>query len=139
MNHSVLKKEARKFFKSHTVINCPAFRGEKIFLNAKGLNHLLYKGSRSGRDINQIRVRVALLDRAIRILSTMPYFQEERVLEINGTVVRYWSFEAVVEEKRLKVIVRQVGNGSKHFWSLVPSWTRINNKRINTKSKLEDY
>lgn len=139
MKHTSFKIEARAFFSNHPVIDCPAFPDEKVHLNAKGLNHLFYKGSRSGRDVSQVRVRVGLLSRAVKILSTMPYFQEERILEVDGVEVKYWSFEAVIDEKRLKVIVRQVGSGFKHLWSLVPSWTRSNNKRVNAKTKLENY
>ncbi len=69
----------------------------------------------------------------------MPLAQEENTLtNRDGKVCKYWAFEAVVDERRLKVIIRQVGNGKKHFWSVIPAWRRIRGKVINAKGKLNE-
>lgn len=38
--------------------------------------------------------------------------------------VRYWGIIAIVDSRKIKVILRQVGDGGAiHFWSIVPAWT----------------
>lgn len=39
--------------------------------------------------------------------------------------VTYYEFLAVLDTIRLKVIIKEVIGGEKHFWSVIPSW-RIN-------------
>ena len=40
-----------------------------------------------------------------------------------STVVKYWGLVAIIANFRVKVIVRQIGNGQKHFWSVIPAWS----------------
>lgn len=38
--------------------------------------------------------------------------------------VRYWGIIAITEGRKIKVILRKIGdNGQLHFWSIVPAWT----------------
>lgn len=38
--------------------------------------------------------------------------------------VKYWGIIAIIEEHKIKVILRRIGdNGQLHFWSIVPAWT----------------
>jgi len=36
--------------------------------------------------------------------------------------IQFFGFIAIIKEWKLKVIVRQVGEGKKHFWSIIPNW-----------------
>ena len=38
--------------------------------------------------------------------------------------------------RRIKVIVRQVGNGVKHFWSVIPGWRKIRGAVRNARGDL---
>lgn len=136
MVNKELKEEAAKFFSVHKSVACPAFPKEKIIFNSKGLGHLFYKGSRKARKPKQSKVRIGLLPSALVVLKKLSLFQEERILsDKKGQTIHYWALEGVVEEKRIKVIVRQVDKGKKHFWSVIPSWKNIDGKRVNVKSK----
>ncbi len=132
---TVYKKQIQEIFKETKQISCPAFPGEIISFNAKGINHLLYKGNRSKRDISRIETNIRLLPRAIKVLRLMPFFQEESFYEKDKITFKYWAFEAVVEERRVKVIVRQIGNGQKHFWSVIPAWRKDRFGILNAKSR----
>ena len=69
----------------------------------------------------------------------MPFIQEEtNLVNYEGKICYYWAFEAVVDKRRIKVIVRQVGKGKKHFWSVIPAWRRIRGIVINAKGKLNE-
>lgn len=130
-----LKRKAKAIFAKNKEISCPTFPKEKITFNSKGLEHLFYKGSRKARKPKQSKIRIDLLPSALVLLKKLPVFQEERILSHKGQTIHYWAFEGVIEERRIKVIVRQVGKGKKHFWSVIPSWKNINSKRVNIKSR----
>ena len=122
-------------FKRAKEISCPAFNNEKIYFNAKGINHLIYKGNRSRRDTNRIHTNIRLLPRAIKLLSRSTFWQEESCYIADNTSCKFWALEAVVDDRRIKVIVRQLGNGKKHFWSVIPAWRKDRFGIINAKSK----
>lgn len=119
------KDQIKDTFKQTKEVSCPAFGGNKIYFNAKGINHLLYKGSRSRRDNKRIETNIRLLPRAIKVLQAMPYFQEES----------NYKKEAVINDRRIKVVIRQVGNGQKHFWSVIPAWRKDRFGIINARKK----
>lgn len=133
-----LKTTARSFFRKIKGISSPAFPKEKIIFNSKGLSHLFYKGShkKSGRSDKETQARVSLLPRAVKILKLMPLAQEENTFMIEGKKIKYWAFEAVVDNRRIKVIVRQIGQGKKHFWSVIPAWRKTRGRVVNSKNDL---
>lgn len=132
---NVYKSQVQLIFTQTKQISCPAFNGELVIFNAKGINHLLYKGNRSERDISRIQTNIHLLPGAIKILRLMPFFQEESFYEKNGEVFKFWAFEAVVDGRRIKAIIRQKGRGKKHFWSVIPAWRKDRFGVLNAKDR----
>lgn len=135
------KKKAREKYSKIGQIKCPAFPKEKILFNAKGFNHLFYKGSHRSRGKKHIQIRVKLLDQAVKLLKIVTIFQEkDRYLTyIKGQkkTIKYWAFEGVIDNRRIKVIIRQIGKGKKHFWSVIPAWRKTRyGKRLNYKRSL---
>jgi len=46
--------------------------------------------------------------------------------------VKYWGIIAIVDGRKIKAIVRKIGdNGTMHFWSVVPAW--VTNKYRDTR------
>lgn len=138
-DHQNLKKLAKAFFKRNPSISCPAFPNEAIVFNSKGLSHLFYKGAEkiSRRELQESEVRINLLPRALEVLQRMPLPQEEsELVDTRGKHYRYWAFEAVVDNRRVKVIVRQVGDGKKHFWSVIPAWRKNRGGVLNARGNL---
>ena len=37
-------------------------------------------------------------------------------------LVTYYEFIAVVKRNRVRIIIKQIDNGQKFFWSIVPFW-----------------
>lgn len=132
----MLKDKAKFFFQATGSIDCPAFTGEKIFFNAKGLQHLFYKGPRSKRDLKRIAKNLELLPRAVKLLKLMPIPQEEDTYTAHEKKYNFWAFEGVVDKRRIKVIVRQVGTGRKHFYSVIPAWRKKRFGIVNSKTRL---
>lgn len=138
-NHSksqLLKDKAKKFFQVTGALDCPAFTGEKIFFNAKGIQHLFYKGPRSKRDLKRIAKNIELLPQAVKLLKLMPIPQEEDTYTAHEKKYKFWAFEGVIDNRRIKVIIRQVGTGKKHFYSVIPAWRKKRFGVLNSKTRL---
>lgn len=100
------KDQIKLIFNKHKEIACPAFSGETVVLNAKGINHLIYKGSRSRREQKRIETNIRLLPKAIKILQKATFWQEESSYKKDSKEYKFWAFEAVIDDRRIKVIVR---------------------------------
>ena len=132
------REKANQFFDKNRDALCPAFPGEKVYFNAAGKHHLFYKPNRASRNSKESSIRVALLGHALKLLELMPVAQEEDWEEKDGKVINYWAFIGVVDGKRIKVIVRQIGTGPKHYWSVIPCWQRTKQGIRNSKGKLSE-
>jgi hypothetical protein len=127
------KKEAELFYQEIEEVYCPYFK-EKIKFNAKGLKHLKFKGDRTARSRSDQYTRLKLLFFAPEVISLSKTvqgiwdtksFERVRVHSRTDTILKnisYYEFIAVLENTRLKVIIKQVGNGKKFFWSVIPYW-----------------
>ena len=129
--HEIVEK-ARTVYTQRSELYCPYF-GYKIALTSDGFNHLQHKPNRQPRDVTaQIR-KLTLLKRALEVIQKTGTLQEYREqIEKVGKKgksgffktkkVRYWGFHAISENKqrKIKVIVRQVGDGKIMFWSVMP-------------------
>jgi len=72
--------------------------------------------------------------RAIHLLKQSTFYQEESFYVRQGTIYHFWAFEAVVDNRRIKVVVRQVGKGKKHFWSVIPAWRKTRFGILNARN-----
>ena len=54
--------------------------------------------------------------------------------------VTFYEFIAVLDDVRVKVIVKEVQGGEKHFWSVIPCWgiDKTNSKRVLHSRDIED-
>ena len=117
-----------------------------VLFNSEGFMHLLFKDEvrKERRDIQNQLVRFRLLPLVPHVLSRLTHCQEyfevlQRVdVKMNKErfhtmkLVRYWGFVAVVKnyKLRIQVVVRQVGEGSPHFWSVIPYWSTKHYKDV---------
>lgn len=138
-----VKAEAEEFYGSVVEIYCPYF-GEKIAFNAKGLRHLKFKSDQQARLRNEQYARLKLLPYAPEVLKksyTVQGIWRTKKLEAQKTNNRwehivkevvFYEFIAVLDNVRVKVIVKEVQGGERHFWSVIPYWgiDKINSKRV---------
>ena len=127
------KLKIKSFFNQVRQVQNPAL-GEIIYFNAKGINHLLYKNNRNLRQKDRIKANFILLPRATKLLEKSTFWQEESHYVKDKSKYFFWAFEAVVDQRRIKVIVRQVNSGKKHFWSVIPAWRKNRYGILNAKS-----
>ena len=138
-----IKKKAEEFYKSLSSVHCPYLGGEVNF-NTKGLDHIKFKNWNRTRvrDDQYMRLKlVHLAPKVIKKSNTMQGYSETKEFErkkVNSRwerkliPVSYYEFVAVLEGIRVRVIVRHVDGGQKHFWSIIPFWkmNKNNGKRI---------
>jgi len=139
----IVKARAEEFYASLREVHCPYF-GEKIAFNAKGLRHLKFKSDQQARSRDEQYTRFKLLHHAPEALknsSTVEGIWHTKKFEEQKTNSRwermikevvFYEFIAVLDNVRMKVIVKEVRGGEKHFWSVIPHWgiDKISSKRI---------
>lgn len=138
-----VKAEAEGFYGSLIEVHCPYFR-ERIAFNAKGLRHLKFKSDQQARLRDDQYARLKLLRRAPEVLkksATVQGIWRTKRFEVQKTNSRwermmkeviFYEFIAVLDSVRVKVIVKEVQGGERHFWSVIPYWgiDKINSRRV---------
>ncbi len=138
-----VRSEAEAFYNTVGEIRCPHF-GEKVAFNAAGLKHLRFKSDMVARPRPEQYARLKLLTLAPQVLSLSRTVQGiwktnhfERIRAHNRTdtilkPVSYYEFIAILDNVRVKVIVKQIESGQKFFWSVIPYWKidLMNSRRI---------
>jgi len=138
-----VRADAEAFYATIGKVYCPYFE-EDIAFNAKGLRHLKFKTDQQARPHKDQYSRLKLIRHApevLRLSRTMQGIGSVRRFEEQKTNSRwervmkdvtYYEFIAVLDSVRVKVIVKNVTGGEKHFWSIIPFWgiDKNNSKRI---------
>jgi hypothetical protein len=128
------KEKARQIYDAHRSMYSPYFK-DGITLNSDGFHHLRYSARRERNKEEQI-LKFTLLPLGLQILKTATTVQEYRKLLMpvgekarrDGAVamklVEWWGFVAILtnvtRDIKVRVIVRKVGDGNLHFWSVMP-------------------
>lgn len=141
-NYENLRDATRAWFQSLKPIYSPGLQGY-VYFTSEGFEHIIYKRARAERDKSSQGTRFKLLSRAITLIELSTTYQEyEKTIKgfevkqqkrrvQKSKTVRYWGIIAIVENRKIKVIIRKIGNGQLHFWSVIPAWTT--NKYRDTK------
>lgn len=129
-----VKQEAEALYETIDNVPCPYFGGEKIAFNAKGIRHLKFKSDEKARPRLDQYARLKLLYLAPHILKlshTVQGVWKTKQFELQKSHSRwerqlkevcFYEFMAVLDNVRVKVIVKEVAGGEKHFWSIIPFW-----------------
>ena len=134
-NYQNLRKSAQDFYNNINSVFSPTLK-EKITFPAEGFNHIIFKTERTERERSSQILRFKLLPLAKKLIEISTTYQEfeETIGEFiikkykkkikESRSVKYWGIIAIIDNRKIKVIIRKIGdNGSLHFWSIVPAWT----------------
>ena len=128
-----VKSNGESFYKSIGEIYCPYFK-EKIAFNAQGLEHLKYKYRGKSRLEQDQYMRFKLINLAPEVLKIssslqgiwetqkFEYIKMHSRLDKILKNVTYYEFTAIIKRNRVKIIIKQVENGKRIFWSIIPFW-----------------
>jgi hypothetical protein len=129
------RKEAEEYYESIGSVWCPYFE-EDVHFNVKGLRHLKFKdwGKPRGKQDQYVRFKlIHLAPEVVRLSRTVQGILKTRGFERQKTnsrwenilkEVAYYEFIAVVQNVRVRVIVKEVVGGAKLFWSIIPFWRK---------------
>lgn len=123
-----------------------------VIFSSDGFHHLRYDGSRKEREKKVQIIKFNLIDEAIKIIKNSSKMQEYRRAycpvgspDKNGfrktKLVQWIAFFAVIsvtKRLRIRVVVRKVGDGPYHFWSVMPFWKLSNGNRVIGEKAIED-
>ena len=147
----LVKNEAKETYNQFTKVKCPYF-SDQVAFNAKGMQHLKFKAWNKTRSIQDQYMRFKLLKYAPEVIKKSNTLQEicqkknfERIKinsrwEERAATVNYYGFVAIINEIRIKVIVKEIVGGEKYFWSIIPCWKQdksVLNKKILHEGNLE--
>lgn len=133
--HKRVLAETALIYKSIGEVLCPFF-GKTVVFNSDGFHHLQFSAERERGKPEQMLKFALLRKYAVDILKNSGTVQEYRKTmeagerrryskgERDMVQAEYWGFVAIMgeeEKERVKVIVRRVGTGNIHFWSIMPA------------------
>lgn len=141
------KEEAECAYHEIGEVHCPYLK-DTVAFNRKGLAHIKFKSEHKARNRDDQYIRLKNITLAPRIIEkshTLQEYKEARVFEENKSNKRrekvlknakFYGFIAIVRDgtflKRLKIIVKEVEGGNKHFWSIVPYWKSNRELKIHS-------
>jgi hypothetical protein len=129
-----VRQDADNMYAAVGCVPCPYFNSEMVAFNAKGIRHLKFKSDEKARSRRDQYARLKLLHLAPRVLKlsrTVQGIWRTRQFEMQKLHSRwerilkdvcFYEFVAVLDNVRVKVIVKEVAGGEKHFWSIIPFW-----------------
>lgn len=141
-----LKEFTRGEYDKVDSIHCPLFNA-KIFFSSEGFKHLIYKGKDNlkKRPRNEQYIRLKLFKLACKLLQRTKTFQDYFATQhwihqrTNGRRdkvlknVEYWGILAIIDGRRIKVVIRQYTNGDKKFWGVCPKWHTKKNPQTSAE------
>lgn len=123
------KEEFKKTYNSIETINSPSLK-EDVTFNAKGLNHIYYAGNRSERTSGDIAIRQHIFSKAVKLVKTSNIISGRHIVYRLNKNITYYEMIGLIENRRIKVVLRRMGEGKVHFWSIIPSWQYCSNGRL---------
>ena len=138
-----VKRDAERQYKDLGSVYCPYLK-ESVAFNAKGLEHLRFKGRGRARSREDQYVRLRSIQLAPRILSVSHTLQgisqKAEFISVKtksqrtsfAKSVTYYEVVAVIGTARVRIIVRSPEGEQKYFWSIIPFWKmdKITGKRL---------
>ena len=138
------KQKAKEIYEAKKTIYSPYFQSQ-VILNSDGFHHLQFSARRERSKQEQL-LRFTLLPLGLYVIQKSTTVQEyrkrlspaDKKSPRDGLTtiktVEWWGFVAIFvkQDIKVRVVVRKVGNGALHFWSVM-----LHGKfRGNTEQKL---
>jgi len=127
MKDDFIEKAKNKYKYIQSPVRCNCLNRNIIF-NSDGFMHLLRNGQGSPRPLKEIQHKTRLIPLIIPVLrNATDASYEKRIVKKNRkknapiVVAEYWGISAKVGKSDIavRVIVRRIGSGEAHFWSVM--------------------
>ncbi len=142
-----LKLKAKKNYSKIGRIPSPALNDEYVAFTNKGFTHLIRKGRNPRPRSEQVR-RFLLIPYAEQIIknpkATILYRSSETKYYVNRygqkilttSTAHFWTFVENSDNGTIKVVIRQLNQGQKHFFSIMENKANRGKKRRRNKKSL---
>jgi len=121
MENEYYKKKlngAKKLYFNIGAISCPALNNKIVYFDRSGFRHLLRKGKKH-RDVKDQLRRFHLLSYATSIIKKGEQIMDKKIDTSRVPEAYFYRIGLAIEGKMIKVIVRQIGPGKLHFFSIM--------------------
>lgn len=144
LGYEKAKEKAKQIYSKIGSIRCPALADDYVTFSRSGLNHLMRKG-RIPRTRSEQKRRFTLLTYIEKIIKNPKAFiiyrknvVKEKVNRHGEKVLlestaRFWTFIEKIDDCNIKIIIRQLNNGGKHFFSVMGDNIKIVSNKEKTK------
>ena len=146
-----LKQKTEEDYKEIGTIFSPALKSA-INFTSEGFYHLRYSSNRSERTRSVQQNKFRFFNQAVDIIKKATTIQEYRrsICPVGKPdhsgfrktgIVHWFGFFAITNfsnSTRIMVVVRKVGEGQYHFWSVMPYWSLSNKNRVIGSDKIKD-
>lgn len=132
-NFDEVAAKSEALYRGFESIHCP-YLNDVVHFNTNGLEHLKFKRRGKARSRHDQYMRFKLLylvpevlrfSRTLQGIWETKHFERIRMHSRTESILKhvtFYEFIAILERKRIKVIVKQVENGEWFFWSIIPFW-----------------
>ncbi len=119
IEHKKFVDNAKNEYKNIGYVECPAFDNEKIVFSNSGFNHLIRKGGElrpMSVQVERLTLAIKYAPQILRVSSKYTTFLKDT--NQNNHIAYFWSFISRHEGLNIRIVVRQLENGPKHFFSI---------------------
>ncbi len=117
---------SHKMYLKYEPVKCPHLNNEEIRFNRHGFNHLERKGKKL-RSRKEVLERLKLLPLVTEIISSKNSVCDFRCEQSNSDDIKYWGLTYTLKENLMvRVVIRQIDKGPKHFYSIMRRSKSIN-------------
>lgn len=135
INYQQIKNKTYRYYKKIRTVKCPYLKTEVKF-NSQGFWHLIYTGRNVKRPEKTQILRFQLLTKAVNLLSITTTMQEFEYRK--STKTAYFGFIAILNNWKIKTIVKKKDKGTYIFYSVIPNWvTNIKRDKRLCKGDME--
>ena len=125
------KSSFEEYYKGIKKVYCPYFK-DNIYFTGDGFDHIRFKKKHAVRPFKDMRMRIDLLPTVLKIIGASHTLQNRSLRRrfeyryVNSrkesalTDVTYYEFVAIMDERRVRVVVKQIENFEKIFLSVIP-------------------
>ncbi len=128
-----MKLKQKAYYKRINKVFCPALN-DYVYFTSIGFWHLLYKSTREPRSKDEKILRLNFLSYVKKVIvgcgEVTRVRESETLIKGKFKNVTYYQLVHLVFMKKVRVIIKRVGNGKLHFLSVMPH-SRGRNKKAS--------
>lgn len=110
-----IHKAKSTYFSLPKQIFCPAFQ-EEVHIDRIGWEHIMKGKERRQEEIQQ---RIRNFGYIPQLLQKSFFYQDHQKMVKKSGIIYFYSVQGVINNKIIRLIIRQIGAQRKHFYSLI--------------------